>query len=150
MSVSELDIFTSARAKMLLLGGWFAAEQVKFHFGRRPPNAAGPPLVVIAVEESTDPDVESDGGVEQKFDVEIAVYAVGPDDAAAAAAQLATIDPRWYSADHGFTLPGTDQSIVAVYPKRGSLRLIEPLRGGEDQYVAKRRYEFQTAAQTGN
>jgi hypothetical protein len=138
------------RTKLLTAGGWFASEQVKFHFGRRPPNSDPPPYAVIAVEEIGEPEVESDGAIQQQFAVELALKCVGPDDAEAAIAQLVSLDPRWYSQDHGYTLTGTNQDVIDVIPKLGRLRLIDPLRGGEDQYDAVRRFEVWTAAQTGN
>lgn len=144
-AVTELDVFTAVRAKLLAAGGWFAAESLKFHFGRRPPNAAEPPYAVIAVEEAEDNEPESDGAVAQKFAAEIAIRAVGPEDAQAATAALVAAEPRWHL-PHGMTLPGADQSISGVMPRSGKLRLLEALMAGADQYTAARRWEIHTAA----
>lgn len=150
-AVTELEVFTAVKAKLAGVGGWFATEQVKFHFGRRPPNAAPPPYVVIAVEEQDADDFESDGAVAQKFMAEIAVRAVGPEDAEAAMLLLVQCEPRWYLSDHGVDLADTDKCVVpgGVMPKTGKLRLIEPLLAGEDQYTLSRRWEIHTAALIG-
>lgn len=148
-AVTELDVFTAVKAKLAAAGGWFASEGVKYHFGRRPPNANDAPYVVIAVEEQESDDVESDGAIAQKFTVEIAVQTVGPADAEAATALLVTIDPRWGARNHGVNIEDTDKGVVAVVPKRGGLKLIEPLKAGEDQYAATRRWEVWCAAMIG-
>lgn len=148
-AVTELEIFDAVRRKLVAVGGWFALESVAYHFGRRAPNAVEPPYVVIAVDEQDDGDVESDGAIAQRFAVEIAVRCVGPDGAEAATALLVQCDPRWGATSHGVNITDTDKAVCAVMPKRGGLKLIEPLKGGEDQYAATRRWEIWTAAHIG-
>lgn len=144
-AVTELEIYTTVRAKAIAAGGWFATAGLKFHFGRRPPNADTPPYMVIAVEEQDEPDTEADGETMQKFMVEMAIRAVGPDDAEAASAALPSLDPKW-GADTGLTIDGAYREVTGVTPKSGKLRLLEPLQAGEDQYTATRRWEVWTSA----
>lgn len=149
-AVTELEIFTAIKAKIAAVAnGWLAGKRVDF--GRRPPNGTNPPYVVIAVEEQDDEDIESDGDVAQTFIAELAAKSVGPDDAEDASLAVAQLDPTWTDAsDGGVTLADTDHGVVAVIPKSGRLRLIEPLRdGGQDQYTATRRWEISTAALVG-
>lgn len=148
-AVTELEVFTAVRAKLASVGGWFASEAVKFHFARRPPNAADAPYVLIAVDELDSDDVESDGATAQRFAVEIAVLAVGPEDAESATALLVACEPKWYAADSGVTISDTDKGVTGVMPKTGKLKLIDPLIGGEDQYTATRKWEIWTGAHIG-
>lgn len=153
-AVTELEIFTAVKARMTAAGGWFATPDLKFHFGRRPPNAnptdPEAAYVVVAVEEQdADDNVESDGAVAQRFAVEMAVRAVGAEDAELANAALITLDPRWDASNPGLTLTDTDKGVVGVMPKSGKLRLLERLQAGSDQYTATRRWEVWTGALIG-
>lgn len=148
-AVTELEIFAAVKANLVTVGGWFTLENVAYHFGRRAPNAAEPPYVVIAVDEQNSDDVESDGAIAQRFTVEIAVRCVGPADAESATALLVQCDPRWGANPPGVNIADTDKAVCAVFPRRGGLKLIQPLKGGEDQYAATRRWEIWTAAHIG-
>lgn len=146
-AVTELQVFAAVRDKLLNAGSWVSTKPI--HFGRRPPGSAVPPYTVINVSEDTDADVESDGAAGQEFAVELAVKAVGPEDAQDAIAAVTALDPAWPATDTGLTLAGTNQSVVAVLPKTGRLRLIPPLASSNDQYDAVRRWKITTAALLG-
>lgn len=148
-AVAEIEVFTAIKLKLAVATGWLSGKTV--YFGRRSPNGANPSYVVVAVEEQDTDDIESDGSIAQRFLCEMAVKSVGPDDAEDAALAVTELDPTWtLEGDGGVTLTDTDHGVVAVVPKSGKLRLIEPLRdGGQDQYTATRRWEIHTAALVG-
>lgn len=148
-SVTELEIFTAVKARIVAAGGWFATPDLAIHFGRRAPNADDKPYVVVAVEEQDDPDIESDGAVAQKFLVEILALANGPSDAESAAAAVMALDPVWTASSPGLTLTDTDRGVVAAVPKSGKLRLLERLKAGKDEYTATRRWDVWTGALLG-
>lgn len=151
-AVTELEIFTAVKATIAAANGnWLSQDAV--YFNRRPPNSAltaGASYVVIAVEEKDeDPDVESDGAVSQCFAVEIAARVNGADDANEATPALVELDPLWTDTDAGIDLGIADHGVNHVIPRTGRLRLIEPLRSGDDQYTATRRWDVYTAALLG-
>lgn len=143
-AVTELEVFAAVKARIVAAAGWFTG--VPIHFGRRAPNAAAAPYVVVAVEEQDGDDIESDGAAAQRFLVEIAVRSTGPEDAESAAAALVSLDPRWNASDPGLTLTDTDKKVNACQPRSGRLRLIEKLKSGKDQYIVSRRWVVWTSA----
>lgn len=147
--VTELEVFTAvASAIGTATGNWLQGKDV--YFGRRSPNGANPPHVVVAVEEQENEGPDSDGDCQQVFVVEIMAKAVGPDDTASMNEAIVELDPVWSSDSPGLTLADTDKGVTCVVPKPGKLRLIEQLRdGGQDQYTATRRWEVRTAALIG-
>jgi hypothetical protein len=146
MAVTPLDLLAAVTARLPALGAWWSTAAI--HFGRRPPNAAEPPYVVVAIREATPAANESDGCALQTFDLEIVGRAIGPADAATISGELVKLDPAPSDPTAGLSLTPPSK-IVLAKPLGGKLEMLADLVGGNDQYSIGRAWQVLAASATG-
>lgn len=150
-AVTCLQVFTAVKTRLAALGAWWAARDAAgaIFYGRRAPNGAVPPYVVVNIGETQPMELESDGCAAQFLSLEILGVAIGPTDAAAIDTELLKMDPSPSDPDASLVL-GDGNKVSGMFPEGSRLQMIGELRdGGKDQFSVGRRWRLNVTSGPG-